>query len=582
MSTSLSLVAEDLARLQEILQVEDVPSDPESEEFTAAVNAVMQVDPDLAQRYILAVPVPSAKPTSKPELETENQAKRALTRQRLLDLQRRLFMTQMDGDWVPNQMKIWGVTLGVLVIGIGIAGYAVYVDSQAKAAARAASAAAQVEVVEQPVIELPEPEPAPTPSVSISEIPPLAPAPAPVAAPASPTPAPVAAAPTPVPAPAAPLPVPPAPVSPGAPGDLNYNAMDPNETPIPMTVANAPAGRYEPLTQAPIGVYAQTVAPPATAPGAGMGRSLTAFREPVRTEAPEATLFTDSGPGSLFGGGEAASRAVSVFAQPSEPTPMLIASTGSAITDALLPSGATVYSSSGDVGGAPGLTIASNARASAPSGMTTLFSREPEAPSVEAPNVTQVEAPAAPAPSRVAAGVLVDGARISAELVTSATVLDGQPGPVLAESVCGPREFECDPVVFAGTAHLLAGDRLVIEFDRAIMQGEVVPLTAMALAPDLSTSIPAQVVDRAPTAAQDLFRSALSGVSDYVQALAGRTRTTVVGDNIVSESVPPGLEDFVIGRVAGSFGFEGSRMSFVRMAELPAGTPVVVLVGSSH
>jgi len=50
----------------------------------------------------------------------------------------------------------------------------------------------------------------------------------------------------------------------------------------------------------------------------------------------------------------------------------------------------------------------------------------------------------------------------------------------------------------------------------------------------------------------------------------------------VSETIPPGLEDFVMGRVAGSFGFEGNRMSFVRMAELPSGTPVVVLVGSSH
>lgn len=583
MSTSLSLVAEDLARLQEILQVEDVPSDPESEEFTAAVNAVMQVDPDLAQRYILAVPVPSAKPTSKPELETENQAKRALTRQRLLDLQRRLFMTQMDGDWVPNQMKIWGVTLGVLVIGIGIAGYAVYVDSQAKAAARAASAAAQVEVVEQPVIELPEPEPAPTPSVSISEIPPLAPAPAPVAAPpVTPTPAPVAAAPAPAPVPAAPLPAPPAPVSPNAPGDLNYNAMDPNETPIPMTVANAPAGRYDPLSQAPMGVYAQTVAPPSTTPGAGMSRSLTAFREPASSEAQETTVFADFGSRSSFGGGEAASSSVSVFAQQQESAPLLIASTNPSFTDSLRPSGATVYSSSSEAGASSGLTIASNAQASAPSGMTTLFSREPDAPSVVAPPAAQAEAPVVPAAQQVAASVLVDGARISAELVTSATVLDGQPGPVLAQSVCGPREFECDPVVFAGTAHLLAGDRLVIEFDRAIVQGEVTPLTAMALAPDLSTSIPAQVVDRAPTAAQDLFRSALSGVSDYVQALAGRTRTTVVDGNIVSETIPPGLEDFVMGRVAGSFGFEGNRMSFVRMAELPSGTPVVVLVGSSH
>src|SRR5690606_31979376 len=122
----------------------------------------------------------------------------------------------------------------------------------------------------------------------------------------------------------------------------------------------------------------------------------------------------------------------------------------------LRPAGATVYSNSSEAGASSGLTIASNAQASAPSGMTTLFSREPDAPSVVAPPAAQAEAPVVPAAQQVAASVLVDGARISAELVTSATVLDGQPGPVLAQSVCGPREFECDPVVFAGTAHLLA------------------------------------------------------------------------------------------------------------------------------
>lgn len=578
MSSALTLAAEDLERLQEILQVEDVPSDPESEEFTAAVNAVMEVDPELAQRYILAVPVPSGRPSQAPMLQTEQQAKRALNRQRLLNLQRRLFMREMDGEWVPNQTKIWGVTLGVLTIGICIAGYVVYADSQAKAAARAAAASAQVQV-EEPRLELPEPEPAPRPSVSIGDLPPLAPAP--VAAPppaAAPAPAPVVAAPT--PAPPAPAPVPPPPVS--APGELNYNATDPNETPIPMTVASAPAGRYDPLSQAPIGVFAQTIAPPATTPGAGMARSLTAFRQPPTVEPAPATVFADAAT-SPAPEGEPSS--VSVFAQQVEAAPLLIASNTLAMAD--VASAATVYSSASQVEAPSGLTVASNApavaaTAAAPGGMTTLFSRaaNEQTPSAEAPPVTAAGPEPATAP--VTAGVLVEGARIAAELVTSATVLDGQPGPVLAQTVCGARELECDPVVFAGTARLLAGDRLVIDFDRAIVAGEVVPLTAMALAPDLSTSIPAQVVDQAPTAAQDMFRSALSGVSDYVQALANRTRTTIVGDNIVSENIPPGLDDFVMGRVAGSFGFEGNRMSFVRMAELPAGTPVVVLVGSSH
>lgn len=576
MSSPLTIAAADLERLQEILQVGDVPSDPETEEFTAAVNAVMEVDPELAQRYILAVPVPGGRSSQAPPLQTEQQAKRAMNRQRLMSLQRRLFMREMDGDWVPNQTKIWGVTLGILAIGIGIAGYAVYADSQAKAAARAAAAAAEVTVVEEPTLELPEPEPAPRPSVSISDLPPLAPAPV-AAPPPAPTPAPVAAAPTPVPA--APLPVPAPPVPGGVPGELNYNAVDPNETPIPMTVASVPAGRFEPLAQAPLGVFAQAVSPVATAPGAGMSRPLTAFRQQRATEVAPTTVFADTRASQ-----EAANNggSVSVFSQEPNSAPLLIASNN--LVPAVSEAPSTVFANTNARAAASSLTVASAARGNeAPTGgMSTLFSRT----AVEQPADTVTAEPVAASPAGeaipVLAGVPAEGSRVAAELVTSATVLDGQPGPVLAQTVCGARELSCDPVVFAGTASLLAGDRLVIEFDRVIVAGEVAPLTAMALAPDLSTSIPAQVVDQAPTFAQDMFRSALSGVSDYVQALAGRTRTTIVDDRMIEETLPPGLDDFVMGRVAGSFGFEGNRMSFVRVAELPAGTPVVVLVGSSH
>lgn len=584
MSTALKLAAEDVARLQEILQAEEIPSDPETEEFTAAVNAVMEEDPELAQRYILAVPVPSGKPGAAPDLETDNQAKRALNRQRMHVLRRRLFMTEMDGDWVPSQMKIWLVAFGVLAIGIGIASYVVYMDAQSKAAARAASAEVEAEVVvEEPILVLPDPEPAPTPSVSIGDLPPLPPAPVAAPPPAMPAPAPaptpVVSAPTPPPAP-----VPAPPSAPVAPGELNYNAYDPDDVAVPMTVARAPASRFDPLSAPPVRVFTQSVAPAATAPGPGMQRSLTAFRETSSADAGSSTVFvedTTSGPLGLGG----SSSSVSVFSQAVEDAPMLVASARGGGLGGVVGSGAsTVFAASGSAGGSSGLTVASGGDAGAGGGMTTLFSRaEPADEPVASSGAVVDTLPAAEvASTQVASGVLTPGARLAAELVTSATVLDGVPGPVLAETVCGAREVSCDPVVFSGVAELLAGDRLVITFEQAIVGGEVVPVTAMALATDLSTSIPAQVMDQAPTFAQDMFRSAMSGVSEYVQALAGRTKTTVVGENLVTESLPPGLEDFVMGRVAGSFGVDGNRMSFVRVAELPSGTPVVVLVGSTY
>jgi len=329
-----------------------------------------------------------------------------------------------------------------------------------------------------------------------------------------------------------------------------------------------------------------------------MARPLTAFRRVAGEPAP-VTAFTDptrTPPASADGrdplepaaaltvarGGSAPVGGVVFAGAAPNPAPMLLSDARGAAANV------TVFAAEdghGSEGASATVYALSDAGASA-GGMSTLFSRE-EA-SVAAPDGVPVTpsggAANAPASSAAAAArvTLEEGARLAAELVTSATVLDGQPGPVLAQTVCGARDLGCEPVLFVGSASLLAGDRLVISFDRAVVAGEAVPVAAMALAPDMSTSIPARVVDQAPTVAQDMFRSALTGVSDYVQAMTNRTRTTIVDGAVVTESVPPSLEEFVLGRVAGSFGFAGSRLSFVRVAELPAGTPVVVLVGSTR
>ena len=593
---NLRLSDDDHQALQQILQIEDVPDDPETEEFTQAVNTVMEHDPELAQRYILAVPIPS--PTSSPDLQTDKEARSAQNRKRVMDLRRLLFMRDVDGDWVPAQRKIWTVALAVMTVAILIAGVAV-INDMGKVEAEAIPEPVLEEVVEEepleePALALPEPEPAPTPSLSIDNFPNLAPPP--VATPGIPSPA-RTNAPTPGPALALPPAVPPAPVaspSAGAPGTLDYNPHDPNEEVLPLTVATAPAPAFDPLTAPPIGLFRQSTQPVTGAPGTTMNRPITAFRDApaVGEETPSnATVYAATAQGPAEVG------SLSVFQPSAVPAPSALTVAGTPTTSVSTPEAAatstvfarermsvpTVNSMTVASTTPVGLPAASGAGdAAAASGLTVLFDRSSEAGAPATANAEASDAEAADALASTSSPMLREGARIPARLVTSATVLDGQPGPVLVESTCGAREAACNPTLFLGQVQLLAGDRLVINFDRAVVGGAVQPITAMALAADLSTNIPATVMDQAPTVAQDMFRSALTGVGRYVDALAGRTRTTVVGDNIISESIPPQLQDFVMGSVAGSFGFEGDRLSFVRVAEVASDTPVVVLVGTSY
>src|SRR5690606_7011876 len=59
--------------------------------------------------------------------------------------------------------------------------------------------------------------------------------------------------------------------------------------------------------------------------------------------------------------------------------------------------------------------------------------------------------------------------RIPAVLVTSATILDGIPAPVIAETRgewCNATN--CPTYSFVGTARMLGGNRVIMNFDRAV------------------------------------------------------------------------------------------------------------------
>lgn len=574
--STLNLSQPDLEALRALLGADAVPDDPESQAFTDAVALVMRSDPELAQRYILSVPIGSDD-VDVPPLRVEQEARAARGRQRVLNLQRVLFMRQVEDEWIASQPKIWTFTIVALVVGLALA-TTNYVNHLNQRPAVVEQEPEPVEVPVEPVVELslPEPEPAAAPRLSLDNFPALAPAPTamPPLAQVQPTTPPASAPPANLP----PL-LPPAPVASNA-GTLEYNPHDPDELSLPITVAQGESGARSAGFADPLGVYRQSELPPA-APGAIAGRSLTTYRDAGDLDRDlEVTTFRDAPPA-----GEAlpltSFAAPATFGASAPAAASMVAFSATAATTATN-STPTLWRQGGAEPGS--LTIASARSDSEPQGSSgVVFTRESASSDALTTDMLVAYEPITPTqePSAPANAPMV-GDRLPARLVTSATVLDGQPGPVVVETLCHARDVECAPVVFFGSVTLLGGNRLVVALDRMLVDGALLDTNAIVLAPDLSTSLPAVLMDEAATLANDMFQSAISGVARYVDALASQTRLTVVDGQVLQESVVPPMTNFVAGNVAGLFNTRQNRVSFVRVAEIPAGTDVVVLVGASY
>lgn len=79
---------------------------------------------------------------------------------------------------------------------------------------------------------------------------------------------------------------------------------------------------------------------------------------------------------------------------------------------------------------------------------------------------------------------------------------------------------------------------------------------------------PVTVEDVAYSLAQDLLRSAVSGITRYVQGLEAETRVVLQGDQVVAERKAPGLLEQVLGSAASVFQMPPGRSSFVRVYRL--------------
>lgn len=176
------------------------------------------------------------------------------------------------------------------------------------------------------------------------------------------------------------------------------------------------------------------------------------------------------------------------------------------------------------------------------------------------------------------------GERIPARLVTSATILDGVPAPVIAEthgSWC--TTGSCPNLTFIGMASLLGGNRVVINFHTLVTDTGVSEFAGIALSADYGTSIPAEIRDETPALAPDLVRASLGGVAAYANALMNQTSTTFLPDGTaIQESVVPGLDALIAGSAASALALPQSTSTVVRLAEIDPGVEVIVAVGLTY
>jgi hypothetical protein len=180
--------------------------------------------------------------------------------------------------------------------------------------------------------------------------------------------------------------------------------------------------------------------------------------------------------------------------------------------------------------------------------------------------------------------LLEPGQKISVRLATGITIVEGMSSPLLAESLpqwC-PIVGVCPTLLFRGRAELISGNKIRIAFDAVIVDGQAQTFQGIALDSYDNTAIAVAVIDEAPTVAQDLIRNTLGGLSGYVDALANaKTLRVLPNGETIEESSVPGLETFLGAAAARTFELPPTSATFVRVAELPAGTPLKVLTGMS-
>lgn len=166
------------------------------------------------------------------------------------------------------------------------------------------------------------------------------------------------------------------------------------------------------------------------------------------------------------------------------------------------------------------------------------------------------------------------GQRILATLETGVYVAQGGGTlPVYARTQ--------DGTLWRGTVSLDRTKRVLITFDRAVLKdGTEVAVQAAAYNLDGTPGLKAQYRDIAPTLANDLIRSAISGVKDYADAkLQATTTTTSAGGAVTVERKVPTIWESVAGSATGIFQLPTTQNTFVTVAQIPVGAQFALVYG---
>ncbi|ABW34999.1 hypothetical protein Dgeo_2956 (plasmid) [Deinococcus geothermalis DSM 11300] len=266
-------------------------------------------------------------------------------------------------------------------------------------------------------------------------------------------------------------------------------------------------------------------------------------------------------------------------------------------------------------GGGSGAVMIAFKKGSATVGMTRITRQDantlPGVPTAAPPTPTTPDAPLAPssdtgsAPSSMLAFVAGNGTTPggSAAVNDTAATSNTPPAPTVASPYrLGQRVMATletgvyvaqgggtlpvyastqDGTLWRGTVSLDRTKRVLIIFDRAVLHdGTEVEVQAAAYNLDGTPGLKAQYRDIAPTLANGLIRSAVSGVRDYVDAkLQATSTTTSAGGAVTVERQVPTIWESVAGSATGIFQLPTTQNTFVTVAQIPVGAQFALVYG---
>jgi len=169
---------------------------------------------------------------------------------------------------------------------------------------------------------------------------------------------------------------------------------------------------------------------------------------------------------------------------------------------------------------------------------------------------------------------LAAGSRVSGTLLTGALVVpEGPPAPVVVEAA--------DPHgIWVGQAVAGPGDRVQMTLTLTT-QRRTEGVRAIVLDPvGFFPGLPGRTTVRHASAAAALAAAALQATSDYAQAVARQGSVTVggaFGPFVLGGQVPEPWT-YLAARLAQDFQARGTQGGWVTTTEIPAGTPLVILI----